>query len=278
MNNELEQFTPEEFKIAYDKIYKNITKNKIIETNKKAIVLGGQPGAGKSSLIKKFAGELNHNVVIINADEFRKHHPRFNEIEQDSLSRNSADPRSNSSTRTGEWSGKMSEAILRKSVENGYNVIIEGTFRTTEIPIKTLTGLKENNYQTTVAIKTCPKEESYQSTIDRYENEKRLNGYGRLTPKEHHFKVVENLAQNAEKVYKSNLADRFYVESRNGVLFDSKINQNQFTSSIIQNELNGNKQTINNDLFGKARIQAQEKIKTQEKVSLPNKKNITKGR
>lgn len=202
MNNELEQLTPEEFQIACDKIYKNITKNKIIETDKRAIVLGGQPGAGKSSLIKKYSGELNHNVVIINADEFRKYHPRFNEIEKDSASINSSDTRSNSSTRTGEWSGKMSEAILRKSVENGYNVIIEGTFRTTEIPIKTLAGLRSNNYETTIAIKTCPQEQSYQNTIDRYESEKQLNGYGRLTPKEHHLKVVGNLAKNTETIYK----------------------------------------------------------------------------
>lgn len=38
-----------------------------------------------SYLIEKYRNELNKNVIIINADSFRKYHPRFKEIENDSL-------------------------------------------------------------------------------------------------------------------------------------------------------------------------------------------------
>ncbi|MBR5676338.1 MAG: zeta toxin family protein, partial [Neisseriaceae bacterium] len=44
--------------------------------NPQGFVLGGQPGAGKSNLLKQIENRLNGNVLIINADEFRRYHPQ----------------------------------------------------------------------------------------------------------------------------------------------------------------------------------------------------------
>lgn len=48
----------------------------------KGYVLGGQPGAGKSQLLKQAAQEQQGNIALLNADEFRPLHPQFKAIEQ----------------------------------------------------------------------------------------------------------------------------------------------------------------------------------------------------
>lgn len=76
---------------------------------------------------------------------------------------------------------------------NRYNIIIEGTFRTANTPLKTLNDLKEHNYKTFVYIKTCPDEVSWSRCLSRYEiglNEK--EGKERFTDRSHHDLVVKH--------------------------------------------------------------------------------------
>ena len=96
----------------------------------KAFVLGGQPGAGKSTLISEIVEELNNNVVIINGDEYRKLHPHYKELQKEYGK--------DAPQHTAKFAGMMTEAVLNKAIENKYNIVIEGTFRTAETPIKTL--------------------------------------------------------------------------------------------------------------------------------------------
>ena len=70
---------------THDSIYK-LLENQIFNNKKScdfpiAVVLGGQPGAGKSVLIDNAKKEFDdNNVVIINGDEFRRMHPNLDEI------------------------------------------------------------------------------------------------------------------------------------------------------------------------------------------------------
>ena len=45
-------------------------------------VLGGQPGAGKNYLTELANEKCHKNIVIINADDFRKYHPNYNEFQR----------------------------------------------------------------------------------------------------------------------------------------------------------------------------------------------------
>ncbi len=242
----LEDFTEKDLEDKKNIVWNDLSKNAKSVEKPHGYVLGGQPGAGKSSLTEKIRAEFQGNVIVINGDDYRKEHPRYKEIEEDSARKGI-----NASTRTGVWAGKIVEAMLEKAADEKYNIIIEGTFRTVEAPSRTLAGLKDKGYQTTVAIKTCPAEISYASTIERAEYEKSLGGYGRLTPKSHHDLVVSSLSKNAEQVYLTGLADNFRVESREQVLYDSREDTGPFKLEIIQNELDGknhnaslNKQSI----------------------------------
>ena len=197
--------------------------------NPQGFVLGGQPGAGKSNLLKNIENKLNGNVLIINADEFRRYHPQFDEIQ--------AQYGDDAPKHTAEFSGKMAERILNKALTEHYNIAIEGTFRTAETPLNTLDLMKAYGYQTAVHIQICPKEISWQSTIKRYNAMIKAGLTPRAVDKAHHDLVCDRLPENADTVYQSGKADEFQVYSRNGLIFDSQTSQD-LPSKVIQQELN----------------------------------------
>ena len=80
----VEDYKIEEFCKAFKNILNDTLSNKILnEQNPKAYLLGGQPGAGKS-ILNNYTKKINNdNIIIINADEYRKYHPNFKEIEKE---------------------------------------------------------------------------------------------------------------------------------------------------------------------------------------------------
>lgn len=198
----------------------------------KGFVLGGQPGAGKSNLVGIIRQELNRNILIINGDEFRRYHPNFDGIqEQYGI---------DSPKHTAAFSGHMTERVIEKALREGYNISVEGTFRTTETPMRTLEKMREHGYETAVYIQTAPSEVSWQSTLERYHAMELLGETPRATPKEHHDLVVKLLPQNADAVFLSGKADVFKVYSREGLIFDSRVQFQEMPSVAIDHELHRN--------------------------------------
>ena len=66
-----DNFEEDEFKEVFKEIYRDLIKNVSITGEKKAFLLGGQPGAGKSGLTALL--EKNYmDLIVINGDDFRK--------------------------------------------------------------------------------------------------------------------------------------------------------------------------------------------------------------
>lgn len=202
--------------------------------NPKGYVLGGQPGAGKSKILKSIGLKHNLNVVIVNADDYRKYHPNYQEFQEKY--------KEDSPKHTADFSAKMTEAIIKKALDEKYNIAIEGTFRTSGTPINTLKILKDAGYETTVAIQTCDKEISWKSCLERYNKALKENPLlARYTDKNHHDLVVKNLAKNIKEVQISSLADNLKifvrVLSKNNtfkqkLIYDSKEKKNVNTATI----------------------------------------------
>lgn len=219
---------------AFEKIWDDLMDEHQIkpELPPKGFVLGGQPGAGKSNLIKMINAQLNGNVLVVNGDEFRRYHPNFDEIQ--------AQYGKESAKHTAEFSGKMTGRVIDQALKEGYNIVVEGTFRTPETPIKTLNDMQQHGYQTAVYLQTAPSEVSWQGTLERYDEMVKAGEAPRATPKEHHDLVVEKLPENADRVFLSGKADYFAVYSREGLIFDSRIHQNQLPGMAIDHELHRN--------------------------------------
>lgn len=195
-------------------------------------VLGGQPGAGKSKLAEAILHN-SQNTISIDLDKYRQWHPFFSEIQKTYGKE--------SSRITHKFASKILDAILQRAINQKLNIIIEGTFRTADVPLKTLKTLKDNGYKTFVCIKTCPAEVSWNRCLERYEEGlKEKRGFERYTGRDVHDLVVKNLAKNADIVFKSGLADKFGVVGDAGILiFDSsKNNFKKLPSSAINKELN----------------------------------------
>ncbi|NCD01283.1 zeta toxin [bacterium] len=206
-----------------------------------AFVLGGQPGAGKASMSQVAAERLDKNVVIINGDDLRKYYPEYKRLQKEQGQ--------DAPKYTAEFAGKMTEAILKKAIDEKYNIIIEGTFRTSETPIKTLQHFKDNGYKTHVLIQTCHQSISWQTCLDRYERMLQDNPKeARFTDKKHHDVVVQNLAKNIQEVQNSGLVDHMQIFAR----IPTKGTENESQQKEIYNN-NSNKtvniSTINQCLF-----------------------------
>lgn len=111
-----------------------------IKTSKNPVgyVLGGQPGAGKSSLTKAILHN-SQNTISIDLDNYRRWHPFFSEIQKTYGKE--------SSRITQKFAAKILDAILQRAINKKLNIIIEGTFRTADVPLKTLKTLKDNGYK-----------------------------------------------------------------------------------------------------------------------------------
>ena len=130
--NESELINVEPSEKRLQRIWNNSIKNgEITPAKGKAIgiVLGGQPGSGKSVLTDSIKNQTP-NVVCINGDEYRSWHPKFSQI-QEKYGKDS-------SKITAKFAGKVTEYLINRAIKEKYNVVIEGTFRTAETPLKTL--------------------------------------------------------------------------------------------------------------------------------------------
>ncbi|MDR2066217.1 MAG: zeta toxin family protein [Endomicrobium sp.] len=246
----------EGFELAWQKLMERA--NAIPQNNKTAFVLGGQPGSGKSSSAEKIKQEfLGGNCIFISGDDFRKYHPKYKEINEQFHSQ--------MHEYTSEFASKMTELSIRRAAERNYNIIIEGTFRTTKAPLYTLEQLKQNGYKTGVAIVACPKDLSWLSAIERYKKERETGGDGRVVSKEAHDYVVSVLGDNAQSVYnQKNVYDAFVVYKRDNkgvsLIYNNKTDK-EFNKKIIENVLND--KSISKELA----------VKNQKSVNL----NFSKG-
>ncbi|WP_163598189.1 zeta toxin family protein [Moraxella catarrhalis] len=223
----------EELLRAFNKAWEN-TKSQRPEIqpveNPKGFVLGGQPAAGKSKSIGRIKSEhFGKNVLVVNGDKFRELHPHKAAID--------AQYGEKSVDYTAQFSSKITQMMIEKAINERLNIIIEGTFRTAQTPINTLKQLKNANYQTGVMIATTDAQTSWQSALGRYEAMEKAGIPPRYTPKFNHDITVDNLAKNADIVYRSGLADTFVVNNREGKIWDNITNQGM-PSQAINQELN----------------------------------------
>ena len=121
-------YTNAEFELAYEEILERILFDKIPVQNPIAYILGGQPGAGKTQLQKNILRK-NKNVIAINADAYRQSHPLFENI-QDEFG-------DDSPKYTQPFINEVVERLISDLSDMKYNLIIEGTLRTADVPLNT---------------------------------------------------------------------------------------------------------------------------------------------
>lgn len=176
----------------------------------RAFLLGGQSGAGKTTLHTLCMREFPEDGISINGDEYRAEHPRFEELDvrfgKDSVAHTAA------------WAGQMVEALIEQFSAIGYNLVIEGTLRTSQVPLTTARLLRERGYSVSLALMAVKPEISLISCEIRYELMRLAGEVPRAVDPAHHGKIVEDIVGNLSTLEASGLFDEVRLYARSGML------------------------------------------------------------
>ena len=200
-------YTSAQFAEQYRSIKQWVTAHFSRVRNPKAFILGGQPGAGKTSL-QYLIQKQDRNVVVINADAYRKFHPYFFEIQR---------KYGNDSPKyTQPFINQVTEQLIDELSAEKYNLIIEGTLRTAAVPLNTCRALKAKGYRVELHVIAVKRVISYESTLLRYEVALMQGEIPRATAKEHHDMVADAIAHNLDNIEKAGAFDAVKLFDRSG--------------------------------------------------------------
>jgi len=222
-------YTNEELELVFQKILKMYMSSYSPSKNPKVFLLGGQPGAGKSGLENML--NLKDEYISISGDDYREYHPRFKEI--------NLEYGKEASKYTQQWAGQITEKLIEKLAKAKYNLIIEGTLRTAQLPLKEADRFRKLGYEVELHVLVVKPEKSYLGTLLRYEEMIKWGKIPRMTPKEHHDLVVKNIGDNLEIIYNSKAFDNIKLFDReNNLLYNYKENYDINPKNILENEFN----------------------------------------
>lgn len=204
--------------IFSDFIYPSITKGVEKEKQPTVHILGGQPSAGKSHFIKVLL-EKNKNLCVINGDDFRGYHPLYNyflkkcENEASDLTQQDINY----------WIEKAIDTVS----DNKYSIIIEGTMKNINIPLKTAQLLKNKGYMVYANVILINPEISKVDALKRYVLQKKIMGYGRFTKTTAQQNTVTNIMQNILKLNETEIINNLQVFYREIELFNTVYDRNK---------------------------------------------------
>ncbi|VOJ95005.1 zeta toxin [Streptococcus pneumoniae] len=229
---EIQDYTDSEFKHALARNLRSLTRGKKSSKQPIAILLGGQSGAGKTTIHRIKQKEFQGNIVIIDGDSFRSQHPHYLELQQE-YGKDSVEY-------TKDFAGKMVESLVTKLSSLRYNLLIEGTLRTIDVPKETAQLLKSKGYEVQLALIATKPELSYLSTLIRYEELYAINpNQARATPKEHHDFIVNHLVDNTRQLEELAIFERIQIYQRDrSSVYDSGENTTS-AAEVLQEYLFG---------------------------------------
>lgn len=176
----------------------------------KVIILGAQPGAGKSQLQKASEDMLGRNAVVCNADNLRDFHPLALEIK-------SKYPEHYPEL-TAVYAQRWNDLLASYCREKKLNYILETTFSSGERLNSTIAQLKQHDYQVDIMLLAVSPRLSLLGTYMRYEDNIRATGLGRAVSKEAHDSRYHAIPATIEAITKNPLYDNIYIYSRSIVL------------------------------------------------------------
>ena len=191
-----------------------------------AILLAGQPGACKTGLSSMLVKMFQNNVYLINADEYRRYHPNY----QNLYRQYGAD----SVQMTGAFSGAVTERLIQEASDHKINLIIEGTGRTTEVPHRTAALLMGKGYQVELAVMATRPELSLCSTLLRFYEMNEGGTVPRATAASAHDHVVDVLPDNLDTLINDPAISKIAIWNRELNLLYSNENNDVPPSQVLR--------------------------------------------
>lgn len=232
------KFTPEA-EIIYQGIKSQIIKGKRPVSDPVAIVLGGQPGSGKSNIYKFARERFNDNIVEVDCDEFRRFHPKSDEYSLDHYTYGE---------KTNPLISEISDRLVKELSDDKYNMIIESPMKSTHKAFWVHELTTPKGYTVEAHIMATPKEQSWQGVNDRFLFQLKSGKQARIVPPAVHDLTVEHIAEAAYEISTSGKMANMYVFQRDGsCLYDMNNTPTVDIRDVLTDTINPNMPYINRE-------------------------------
>ena len=170
-----------------------------------AVILGGQPGAGKTRLLNDASTELQVRgaTVIINGDDLRSFHPAYARLRR-------TDPL-NAARYTDHDSGRWVEKLIAAAQERRVNLVIESTMRRPDVFVRTGGQLRSAGYEVEARAMAVPERLSWQGVHQRYEATLAAGGAARFSAREAHDAGATGMLDTLRRIEQDKLAGRVLI-------------------------------------------------------------------
>ena len=171
------------------------------------VLLGGQPGAGKSKLpyqVRTYYKDVR--FVFINGDEYRQYHPRAQEIDEEYGQ--------HAPKYTQPFSNALVEYLKAECLRLRCNFIIEGTMRSYSVIERTANEVRQAGFRCEAHPLAVSRHDSLLGVFQRFESDKQRTGIGRFSPIDVHEEAYQEIPLNLNKAYQERLVDRIAVYTR----------------------------------------------------------------
>lgn len=239
LSEEEKQQDIERYNIDISKFKKMLEESKLhtfglsrpATTEKKlAIVLAGQIGGGKSSLVADSTLKLNEvdqDVVVIDDDQYRNYYPEANKINKE------VPEYFVPISATG--SNRVTPIVMQEAVDKGYNFIFDGTMKNRRI-LDTMQTWPEQ-YQKVVKVIATSDIESLLSMFERHNAMMNIGENSRLIGVDAHNATYEGVAKTLQLLEQEEISDRIEVYVRGldirqpRMVYSSEWEENIYTSA-----------------------------------------------
>lgn len=240
-----------------DKIFNKFVKNLVKEEVPHCLIVGGQPGSGKSCFCSNFVLE-NSNYFSINMDNYRVYHPYYYEIRRMVLDKWGDDDGSSEMSPSNDFANithyfvvRVNELLVDKLIKERYNIILEWNLRNSKGTLDFVRKLNKDSYVVDIVVIITSRYTSYQACNLRYEIMKDKDRLVRRVPKSFHDLCVEALISSLGDIDKVGYRENRFINNISCVLRDGTIiwksGMNNI-SSTISKYLNSEDEDVINDV------------------------------
>jgi hypothetical protein len=170
------------------------------------IIVGGQPGAGKSDLQKFGELELASNVVVLSTDVLRSYHPHEREIKK-----NYPDYYH---ILTVDLARILLINLENYAIAHKLNVILESTLGNSEVMLQKINKYRKHDYQIDLKVIAVNELISFLGAEDRYENMILAEKSGRVVSKQNHDPNYKDIPKTLQMLQDQDLLDNVAVYQR----------------------------------------------------------------
>ena len=137
---------------------------------------------------------------------------------------------------------KTVDMLVEQLSDEKYNLIIESSLKSPNTAINNGKMLPPKGYEVELHIMATNKDISWQSTINRYNEEMRRTGKPRAVPRDFHDKVISNICQSLYTVKQSGLMTNILMfDRKQNCLYNLQKDRNVEPSILLDEIINGKK-------------------------------------